>query len=210
MERVRRMLFRNKKRRCITYCVLLLSLLCSGCGNDSADLQPNSKVETGAEELEAVEETVRQLFQKNIDCMTNIFCINQLPYEEETMRDGHVCKVSEERFADYGAFAAYIQSVYCTEEAERLLQDFPYEGEPMYLEIDGALYVDLHLVGGKGYYVDWTDCAITIDALTAEKCEFTAKGVIEEPAEEPTQEAYTVSGTAVQENGQWVLEKMIY
>lgn len=209
-ERVKRMLFRNAKRRYAVGGVVLLSLLFSGCGGNTEDMQTNSQIETAIEETDKMDETVRQLFQKNIDCMMNIFCINHLPYDEESVQEGHLCKVSEERFAGYADFEEYIRSVYCAEEAERLLQDFPYEGEPLYRDVEGVLYIDLNLIGAKGYFVDWTDCKITVDDLTAESCAFTATGMMEEPAEELVQEAYTVNGTVVQENGKWVLEKMMY
>ena len=51
---------------------------------------------------------------------------------------------------------------------------------------------------------------ITINSVDENRCEFTATGYIEEPAEVPVKEDYPVSGAAVLENGKWVLEKMMY
>lgn len=126
------------------------------------------------------------------------------------MRDGHICKVSDEKFASFAEFESYIRGVYCAEEDERLLYQYPYEDSSVYLDVDGALCIDLNQAGAKGYYVDWTSCEITIDSADAERCEFTVKGSIEEPAEVSVQEDYFANGTAVFENGKWVLEKMIY
>lgn len=126
------------------------------------------------------------------------------------MRDGHICKVSDEKFASFAEFEFYIRGVYCAEEAERLLYQYPYEDSSVYLDVDGALCIDLNQAGAKGYYVDWTNCEITIDSVDAERCEFTVKGSIEEPAEVSVQEDYFANGTAVFENGKWVLEKIIY
>lgn len=209
------MLFQNgKKILSLLMVSVLLFVLCS-CGGNAADgselADTTSENEViSSDNSEITEEMLSDLFKENVYCMVNVFSISHLPYDEETMQDGHICKVSDEKFASFADFESYIRSVYCEAEAERLLYQYPYEDSPMYLNVDGVLCIDLNQAGAKGYYVDWSNCEITIDSVDAERCEFTVKGSIEEPAEVPVQEDYFANGTAVFENGNWVLEKMIY
>ncbi|MGN1231166.1 MAG: hypothetical protein ACI4TP_04630 [Anaerotignum sp.] len=209
------MLFKNGKKVLSLLMVFVLSLALCSCGGTAADgKEPADTTDenevVSSENIEITEAILADLFKENVDCMVNVFSISHLPYDEETMQDGHICKVSDERFASYADFESYIRSVYCAEEAERLLNHYPYEDSPMYLDVDGELYIDLNQAGAKGYYVDWSNCEITIDSADAEICEFTVKGSIEEPAEVPVKEDYFANGVAVFENGNWVLEKMIY
>ncbi|MGN0135254.1 hypothetical protein [Anaerotignum sp.] len=208
------MLFHNGKKFLSLMTVFVLSfILCSCGGNASDEKEPSDTTDEteviSSENSEITEDTLLDLFKENIYCMVNIFSINHLPYDEET-QGGHICKVSDERFASFSDFEAYIRSVYCGAEADRLLNHYPYEDSPMYLNVDGELYINVDLAGAKGYYVDWSNCEITIDSADAERCEFTVKGSVEEPAEVPVQEDYFTNGVAVFENGKWVLEKMIY
>lgn len=209
------MLFQNGKKMLSLLIAFVLSFALCSCGGTSvegnapADINDENEA-ISLENSEITEDMLSDLFKENVYCMVNVFSISHLPFDENTMQDGHICKVSDERFASYADFEAYIHSVYCAAEADMLLNHYPYEDSPMYLDVDGELYIDLNLAGAKGYYVDWTDCEITIDSADAERCEFTVKGSIEEPAEVPVQEDYFANGVAVFEKGKWVLEKMIY
>lgn len=150
------------------------------------------------------------LFEENINCFVNIFGISNLGYTGEPVQGDNIYRVANNMFKDYAEFENYVCSVYCSAEADRLLNDYPYEDSPMYLNVDGELCINIDLAGAKGYYADWSDCVITINSADENRCEFTATGYIEEPAEVPVKEDYPVSGAAVFENGKWVLEKMIY
>ncbi|MCI5905417.1 MAG: hypothetical protein MRZ61_09790 [Oscillospiraceae bacterium] len=156
------------------------------------------------------EDDLHDLFEENINCFVHIFGISNLGYTGNPVQGDNIYSVSNDMFTDYADFESYVRSVYCTAEADRLLYDYPYEDSPMYMNVDGELCIDINLAGAKGYYVDWTDCVITINSADENRCEFTATGYIEEPAEVPVKEDYPVSGAAVLENGKWVLEKMMY
>lgn len=156
------------------------------------------------------QDELRNLFAENINCFVNIFSISNLGYTGDPVQGDNIYRVANDMFADYADFEAYVRSVYCTAEADRLLYGYPYEDSPMYLNVDGELCINIDLAGAKGYYADWSDCVITIDSADENRCEFTATGYIEEPAEVPVKEDYPVSGAAILENGKWVLEKMMY
>lgn len=156
------------------------------------------------------EDELNELFKENINCFVNIFSISNLGYTGDPVQGDNIYKVANNMFADYAGFEDYVRSVYCSAEADRLLNDYPYEDSPMYLNVDGELCINIDLAGAKGYYADWSDCVITINSADENRCEFTATGYIEEPAEVPVKVDYPVSGAAVFENGKWVLEKMMY
>ncbi len=155
------------------------------------------------------ESTIAALFDENINCMRNIFVLSSLPHIEEEV-EPNVYVVDKSYFGDFAAFEEYIRSVYCKDTADMLLYDYPYENEPKYINIDGKLCVNTMLDGSKGYYVDWTDCKIEIKEAEGDKCTFSVTGKIEEPSDNPTKEDYTAEGTAVFENGNWLLTEMIY
>lgn len=158
----------------------------------------------------AEEAVINELFEKNIDCMINIFSLSSLPYSDVPVLGDNIFKVEDSRFPDYASFESYIREIYCTAEADRLLYNFPYENGSKYCDIDGALCININLDGSKGYYVDWSDHTLQILSADDSVCEFTVTGYIEEPADVPVKEEYTVSGKALYENGRWVLEKMLY
>ena len=158
-----------------------------------------------AEETSEMEETISELFARNIVCSVYAFGSGGLAWGGEPVSGDNIYKVSDERFSSYSDFESFIRSTYCKDTADMLLYNYPYEGTQLYVDVDGMLCIDSNLSGSKGYYVDWTDTKITIDSLTDDRCEFTAAGSITEPADVPVAEEYKVSCTAVYENGSWLL-----
>ena len=158
-----------------------------------------------AEETSEMEETISELFARNIVCSVYAFGSGGLAWGGEPVSGDNIYKVSDERFSSYSDFESFIRSTYCKDTADMLLYNYPYEGTQLYVDVDGMLCIDSNLSGSKGYYVDWTDTKITIDSLTDDRCEFTAAGSITEPADVPVAEEYKVSWTAVYENGSWLL-----
>lgn len=181
----------------------------------AAETTTKAVVETSAEETEAQptefdEAIIRDLVDENTYCLRNLYGATSLYPEGDPVEGDHIYKAATDRFADYAEFESYIRSVFCTEEAERLLFNSPYEGQPMYLNIDGMLCVDTYLAGAKGYYVDWSDYRVEIISADDSRCEFIVTGQIEEPAEVPVKEDYPVTGAVVYENDGWRLEKLIF
>ena len=166
--------------------------------------------ETEAQSAEFDEAIIRNLVDENTYCLRNLYGATSLNLEGDPVQDDHIYKADTDRFADYAEFESYIRSVFCTNEAERLLYNSPYEGQPMYLNIDGMLCVDTHLAGAKGYYVDWSDYKVEIVSADSDRCEFIATAQVEWPADEPVKEDYPVNGAVVYENDGWRLEKLIF
>ena len=178
----------------------------------SGDVSSENVSSENGQENKITQEKLEQLVSDNFYCMKYVFVLGTLPYEELTCTVGEdsLRKVTSEKFPDYKSLEDYTRSVYCKDEADRLLYNYPYDGVQKYIDRDGELYTDINYDGGKGYYVDTENynVVITDDSKDGE-CLFTVETTIEEPAENPTKEAYNIEGTAVYENGNWVLKSMI-
>ncbi len=183
--------------------------------------EEDSQNDESAEDSEASEgvsiQMLDELVEKNFDCMTKIFVLGSLPCEgigadgEEINwedENSYIRKVTDSRFPDYESFSEYVHSVYSESTADMLLNNYPFEGEPKYLDKDGELYIDLSKDGGRGYYVNWQNRTISIVEQNEDTCSFNIETTIEEPADEPVEKPYTINCTAVYENGIWVLEEM--
>lgn len=214
----------------IAIILALSGVLLSGCASDEIGViggadgptavivaTPETTSETPSEttseenkaEDEIPEDVLCSLFEENLNCMYNIFVLSSLNFEEEQVAE-HIHRVTDEKFGSYAEFESYVRSVYCKETADMFLYDYPYEDNPMYRDVDGELCVDSYLIGGKGYYVDWTDYTLEIVSCEENRCEFTVTGSFTEPSDNPVEEPYTVTGVAVKEDGKWVLEAMIH
>lgn len=180
-----------------------------------AETTTEAVVETTAEETQAQsaefdEAIIRNLVDENTYCLRNLYGATSLYPVGDPVQDDHIYKADTDRFADYAEFESYVRSVFCTNEADRLLYNSPYEGQPMYVNVDGMLCVDTYLAGAKGYYVDWSDYRVEIISADDNRCEFIVTAQIEEPAEVPVKEDYPVNGAVVYENGGWRLEKLLF
>lgn len=164
--------------------------------------------DTATEETVAItEEELRHLIDEDIKCNSWFEC-GSLPTDPSADETQNERLVDRSIFADYASFENYIRSVYCEKEADRLLNDFPMEGVQKYFNKDGMLYLDVNYDGGKGYYVNWENYTVSIDSVDGSSCTFTVTASVEWPADEPQEEPYTVTTTAVLENGSWVLSEL--
>lgn len=176
---------------------------------DNHQNMSNNSQNGGSTEPTLTEEGIRALMTENLNCMLNIFVLNHLPIQGDFVDGQSIYPVNTDKFATFAEFEAYVRSVYTKETADLYLYNFPYEGEPMYFEKDGLLYIDMNKVGGKGYYVDWSDYTVTINSCKNGVCSFTLNAQVEWPAEQPKAEDYPVEGKAVLENGAWLLTEML-
>ncbi|MCI6888641.1 MAG: IseA DL-endopeptidase inhibitor family protein [Ruminococcus sp.] len=155
------------------------------------------------------EAQLRNLTDQSLYCMANIFSLGSLPTIGEPIKD-NLYQVSTDKFADYETFKNYIRSIYSKEEADVLLNNFPYENTQKYVNYEGKLCLDKNYDGSKGYYVDWDNYSIEIISQDSSKCDFKVLTTVTLPAENPTPEDYTINATAVFEDGSWKLTSMLY
>ena len=176
---------------------LLLAVIGCGCGRK----QTESTVVTAPDE-----QILRDLFDQNLEC-AEIFERSFLPMEENPV-EGTFYKITDDRFHTFGDLEKFTKSVFVQSEAARLLGP-RYEDRALYRDVGGVLCIDASLMGGRGYYVDWTDYRLEI--LSTDKNEVTFKVIatVEWPAEVPVAEPYEVKTRAVMENGEWRLTELI-
>lgn len=174
-------------------------------GNKITDLTAEIPVETGG----ITDQEFHYLIDENVRC-NYWFACGSLPVDEESSTDGSLRPIDQDYFANYAEFETYVRSIYCKAEADRLLYNYPEEGNPKYVNNDGMLYLDLNYDGAKGYYVDWADYTVTIDVLSEDSCTFTIYTTIEEPSDEPKTEEYTLTETVIKEDGGWRLTELFY
>ena len=173
-------------------------LLLSGCGNGNtgSDTPPLSSVTVGQ---------LEDLFEENLQCVQNILVLGALPHNATPVKDGHIYPVTNTRYHNYQELQNYLHTVYTVSETARLLEG---NGNPLYVDVDGVLCVDVHRIGGKEYTVDWKDYTLVIDSHNDTVCRFTVTG--RKPTLDGQTEPYAISGTAIYENGRLVLEKILY
>ncbi len=182
---------------------VLICLSFTAC-NSNKDAQKDP----GTSEKEMYD-TISSLVSDNANCVLNIFDAKTLSYSGEPVY-GNVYKTDDATFENYSAFEDYIRSIYCKQEADRLLYNFPDEGKSLYLNVDGDLCIDLDNVLSRGYFRDLNNFSLTIDKFSNIDCSFTVKTTETEPGDpqDDLTTEYTVSASAVLENGKWKLEKM--
>lgn len=185
----------------------------NGSDIESDYTEPTTVSRSGIEnpEMEAV---IRNLADKNLDCMLNIYSLDMLPYDDSTPLDysdpsTYLVKCTSDRFPTYNSLVEYTYSVYTDSCAYELLNK-EFDSQKRYVDVDGELYCNRWLNGGIGYYTFWDNYDIRIDSLTDTSCDFTIIAEVVWPAEVPVLEDYPSSCTAVIEDGVWVLTSMFY
>lgn len=185
----------------------------SSAGSSSAAPQNQAEAALSQQTLEA-------LVSDNFYLMSQVFMGNTLPISQEAQElwdnsvleegEGMIQKVMDERFPDYKSLEAAVRGVYSKEEADLLLYNYPYEGDPKYLDQNGELYVNLRHDNPKGYFVNLEEYTVTMGEAADGVCPFTVETTMTEPGETSAAEPYAIEGKALYQDGRWVLEKMIY
>ncbi len=166
-------------------------------GNGNGGSGNNLSGDANATSSELTTDTVKHLMEENLYVVFNIFWYKQLQVSD-TPYEGSLYPVIDPQFPDYASLENYLNTIYCSAYVIELLN------EPLYVNIDGGLYLDMNYASGGGYYVDWTNATYEITSVSDTQATFTATGTAQWPGEETT-EPYTAAGTLVLENGRWVL-----
>ncbi|MCQ2455034.1 MAG: hypothetical protein MJ090_02675 [Clostridia bacterium] len=145
----------------------------------------------------------KELFDRNLKCTLNIFDLDTLSYEK-TPLSGTWHRVTDSRFSTFAELEEYVKATYIEETAQIFFD------RKLYKDIDGKLSIDTSRIGGKGYYVDWTDYIIEINKSDNETAEFSVTATIEEPSDNPKKEEYKKTVTALRVGETWLLEKIVY
>ena len=216
------------KKVCLLLLSLLLSISFSSCAasdsssENSSDSLSSSEASSSDSALNSdsgsgsvshkddmnslTDARIKELAQENLNCFLTIFEMSSLPIQGEPLY-GTIYQVDQAKFSSYSVFEDYIRSIYVKTEADRLLKNYPIDGNPKYLNENGKLCLDISLDAGGGYNVDWTGYKFEKSSVSSNRCDLTLCAVSEEPGENTVAE-YKVSVTLQYENGKWLLAKM--
>ena len=191
--------------------LLAVIMLITACSCSVKNTEPkksdpseiSSEVET--QEAQTIPLVIaKELFDRNLRCTLEIFDLRTLDYEEEPV-EGTFCPVKDEKFKTFADLEEYVNATYVKDVADSLLIE-----RGLYKEVNGVFCIDTSKLGGKGYYVDWTDYDIEITSGDEDTCELTVTASIEEPSDTPTSEPYIKTVKAKNVDGNWLLETIVY
>lgn len=209
------------RKKNLTLCGVMLGIILVGCGKGDKITSEQLTEKTGIQledtpiettsYVEVSEIELKELMDRNNYVYKQVYGAGDLPLVEEEIdyNKTRLYQVKDDVFEDYATFETYIKDTYCQAEVEHLLYNYPEQGQQKYVEQDGKLYMDVYYMGGKGYYVDWSDYTIEITRNEADICEFTAIASVEQPSDTPIKERYEAQGVVIKENGRWLLKEMI-
>lgn len=199
--------------------MLMLSLAACTSNTLGEDTTPTTAATTNADPTTApttaaqpdtadTEAEMRELFDKHLDCMLNIYQLRTLECEDEPVSDS-LYRVTDERFPTFADLETYTRSVYVKAEAEKLLFEPRFGDHVLYQDVNGVLCIDCNAVGGRGYYVNWADYTLAVDDVTDTTCHFTVTAKEEAPGDPPVITDYVCKATAVKQDGEWRMEMMV-
>ena len=180
--------------------VLALCLSFSACKNNDEKPADTQKEVTLSE---CTEQDVRILIERNLDCYY-LFYVAPLSQGGGTDSDGYT-KADTSFFASYSEMCDFVTTTYTKEKSDYLLHQYPSVENPLYIEKNGAVYVDLDVVEPVEYNILWDDSyTVEFTENSTEKCSFTLTTTDFDGNE------YKTDGSAVNDNGKWLLTDMVY
>ena len=172
--------------------LLSISLVACSCVTQ-ADTQ-------GANVAHCTENDIRALMERNLDCYT-LYYISPAPVTTQQNSDGYL-GVDKNFLSDYKTLSDLVTTTYTADKAAEIL-NYPSKETPLYKDVQGNLFVKPDLVEFNDYEWSFSEYTVKIDSDKDNKCTFTLK------TEEGSQ-TYETTGTAVYENGKWLLTDIIH
>lgn len=184
--------------------IILVTLLCisfSACKNENDS--NNTDAMNNVAQSECSEQELRLLMESNLDCYY-LFYVAPLTEGGGTDSDGYT-KADTSFFATYKELCDFVNNTYAEKTASYLLNSYPSAENPLYIEKNSLVYVDLDAVEETEYEVMWDD-SYTIEFIESSlsRCSFKLT------TEDFDGDEYVADGSAVFENGKWLLEDMVY
>lgn len=179
--------------------ILAFCLSLSACKNEE---QISDTTQTAAQS-ECSEQDIRVLMESNLDCYY-LFYIAPLSEGGGTDSDGYT-QAEKSFFTSYSELNDFVTNTYTKEKSDYLLHQYPSAENPLYIEKNNEVYVDLDAVKPVEYKISWDDSyTIEFTENSNTKCSFTLTTTDFDGNE------YQTSGSAVFENGKWLLADMVY
>lgn len=149
------------------------------------------------------DQQIRLLMEQNLNYYY-LFYVDPLEITGSTDSDKY--GVADTSYvADYNALKDMINSTYVSEKATQLL-NYPSSDTPLYKEKNGKLYVNPGVATSVEYNVIWDPDVYEVKILSSSETECTFELV----GETFDGESYKTSGSAVVQNGKWLLTDVIH
>ena len=159
-----------------------------------------------------MQKEIVRLVEGDKRCFFEIFILYVLDIDRSECIDDRYYKVDSDEFQTFADFEKYIRGIFCEKESDWLLfgKDDDRKVDPIYIELNGALYLDSTRVVGTGYYSTWPDYSLEIVNLSDDACEFKLHTTEDPPPEIGDPVPMVLDFKAINEGGQWRLEKLVY
>ncbi len=169
----------------------------------------------------SMEAEMRHLFSQNLMYIQSLFVGGTPSVVGDPVNGDNLYQVDTSLCNDYISHVDYLKGIYCDAAAEIYLTssnygigiDAPYPDQPLYVEYEGMLCVDMNnrIDGYRQLYpFTWSNFDITIIYKDESTCVFEAMSLDEPIYDGYTKEDSTQTCTALFEDGQWVLQYMYY
>ncbi len=155
-----------------------------------------------------MEQTLRKLVDGNYSCITTMFYYGVLPYNTSEYSEDKCATVQSSEFKSVEDLRNYLVKTYTQEEVNMILTKY-IDGNPLYLDEDGVLKVDLSQASFAGMPVPWRDYTIEIQSLNDIECTFVVTAFFEDDPIREGPDSANYAFCAKLEDG-WKLTKMVY
>lgn len=176
---------------------LIMCFAFTACKNNPT----NNTSDTPTATVECTEQDIRTLMERNLDCYF-MFYVSPLGHTTQQNSDGYF-GVDEAYISDYASLKDMVYGTYTAATAERLL-NHPSADTPLYKDVDGKIFMKDDVIDPVTYNIAWDDYKVEITENSTEKCSFTLTTTDFDGKE------YKADGIAVNENGTWLFETIIY
>jgi hypothetical protein len=153
-----------------------------------------------------------KLVEGNKKCIFELFIFDYLQFDGyDSSSDNKFVQVHSDEFPTFADLERYVRYIYCDEESNRLL--YGNNGNALYLDVDGVLYLNGAMLGGRGYDVNWDDYKIVIRDQQGDTCDFdlvTTEDYYGDLNEIVRSSEIILPFQALLENNVWKLKEMVY
>ncbi|WP_105616366.1 hypothetical protein [Vallitalea okinawensis] len=167
---------------------------------------------SSSENLADLEEEVNKLIKRNAEAIdifktSTLIFDPELPDSDGVKLTGPEYPVISNRFKSFEDLETFLYSTYVKEYADHMLYTWEQGNEPLYLNVDGQLYIDSTYAGARGYYVDWNNYTIEISNISENQVDVKIFLVNYDPG---SYDYLTIEVKLIKQSGEWLLEEMVW
>lgn len=164
------------------------------------------------ENLTELEKVAIELIKRNAEAIdifktSTLFFDPELPDSNGVSLTGPEYPVISDRFKSFEDLETFLYSTYVKEYADDMLYTWKRGDKPLYLNVNGQLYVDSTYAGARGYYVDWNNFTIEISNISENQANLKIFLVNYDPG---SYDYLIIAVKLIKQRDDWLLEKMVW